>query len=102
MKFIQKRKQAFTMIELMGVVIIVGVIATVTISVTNNSIRNSKEKLYVEQVDRIEKGVKKWALQNTARLPVDASGVVFFSVETLKEEESLILIRLLTLVRMMN
>ena len=80
------KQKAFTLIELMAVVIILGIISTVAVSAINTSIRNSKEKLYVEQIGRLEKGVEKWAVDNTTRLPIDNSGIVFFSVDSLKDE----------------
>jgi prepilin-type N-terminal cleavage/methylation domain-containing protein len=80
------KKQAFTLIELMAVVIILGIVTTITVTAINYSIKASKDRLYAEQVKRLEAGVASWATENSSFLPVDSSGVVFFSISRLKDE----------------
>ena len=79
-------KKAFTLIELMAVVIILGIITTITVTSINYSIKRSRDRLYVQQVKRLEEGVRKWAVKNTETLPVNETGIVFFSVSRLKDE----------------
>jgi prepilin-type N-terminal cleavage/methylation domain-containing protein len=78
--------KAFTLIELMAVVIILGIITTITVTSINYSIKRSRDRLYVQQVQRLTEGVRKWAIKNTETLPNDESGIVFFSVSRLKDE----------------
>jgi prepilin-type N-terminal cleavage/methylation domain-containing protein len=78
--------RAFTLIELMAVVLIIGILSMITVSAVNYSIKNAKEKLYAEQIDRLESGVSSWAIENTDLLPSDGTGIVFFSVDRLKDE----------------
>jgi prepilin-type N-terminal cleavage/methylation domain-containing protein len=86
MKKINIKNQAFTLIELMAVVIILGIITTITVTSINYSIRESKNRLYVQQVSRLEEGVKKWAVENTDKIPTDEIGITFFSISRLKDE----------------
>jgi prepilin-type N-terminal cleavage/methylation domain-containing protein len=78
--------RAFTLIELMAVVLIIGILSTITVSAINYSIKNAKEKLYAEQIGRLEFGVSSWSTENTDLLPIDGTGIVFFSVDRLKDE----------------
>jgi prepilin-type N-terminal cleavage/methylation domain-containing protein len=81
-----KKKRAFTLIELMAVVIILGIITTLTVTSVNYSIKTSRYKLYLEQIKRLEAGVSAWATNNSSLLPTDSEGIVFFSVSRLKDE----------------
>jgi prepilin-type N-terminal cleavage/methylation domain-containing protein len=80
------KKQAFTLIELMAVVIILGIITTITVTSINYSIKESKNRLYIQQVSRLEAGVRKWAVENTDKIPTDETGITFFSINRLKDE----------------
>jgi prepilin-type N-terminal cleavage/methylation domain-containing protein len=79
------KKAAFTLIELMAVVIILGIITTITVTSINYIISESKNRLYQEQIKRLELGVRKWALENTNVLP-EGTGIAFFDVSRLKSE----------------
>ena len=62
---IDKEKRAFTLIELLAVIVIIGVIALIAVPVVNNMIRQSREKAYQEQVNRLIDKTKEWATENT-------------------------------------
>jgi prepilin-type N-terminal cleavage/methylation domain-containing protein len=79
-------KKAFTLIELMAVVIILGIVSTITVVAINYTIQTSKQRLYIEQIERLTSSVRKWAVDNTEQLPTSEGGVVFFSVSRLKDE----------------
>jgi prepilin-type N-terminal cleavage/methylation domain-containing protein len=81
-----KKTRAFTLIELMAVVIILGIITTLTVVSVNFSVKSSREKLYLEQIKRLEAGVSDWANNNSSLLPTDSEGIVFFSISRLKDE----------------
>ena len=76
----------FTLIEIMAVVIILGVIATITTVTINYTIHNSKEKLYDEQISRLKDSAKSWSINNADLLPTADAGIVFFSIDRLKDE----------------
>ena len=73
--------KGFTLIEITAVVLILGLTTTIIVTSVNYSIRRSRERLYVQQVNRLEQGIRKWAINNTSELPKDDSGIVFFSVD---------------------
>lgn len=58
------KKNGFTLIELIATILILGVIAMIIVPITNNILIKSKEKLYNEQIDRIEKLAKEYAIEN--------------------------------------
>ena len=64
-------KKGFTLIELIGIIVILGVISFIVFPVVSSSIKNGKEKAYNEQVGRIIEAAKKWANDNTDLLPSD-------------------------------
>lgn len=64
-----KKNNGFTLIELMAVIIILGVIGLIVFPTALDSINNSKEKLYKEQVKRILDAAESWAADNDSLLP---------------------------------
>ena len=61
-------KKAFTLVELLAVIIILGIIATITFPIVTSSIRNSKNKAYDIQVRELEESARKWAVANSDSL----------------------------------
>ena len=75
----------FTLAELLGVIIILGVIALIaTISITN-SMRNSREELYNLQISNIINGAKTWASGNVFELPENDGEAIYLTLAELKE-----------------
>lgn len=56
--------KAFTLVELLTVIIILGLLATITVPNVMNAINISKEKSYNSQVNMIEKAAERWAIDN--------------------------------------
>lgn len=81
---IDKEKRAFTLIELLAVIVIIGVIALIAVPVVNNMIRQSREKAYQEQVNRLIDKTKEWATENTDLLPNDEVDTTFLTIPDLK------------------
>lgn len=65
------KKNGFTLIEIIAVIVIIGIIALITIPAVESLINNSKESLYNSQVKMIESAAKKWGLDNVNDLPDD-------------------------------
>lgn len=82
-----KKNQGFTLIELLAVIIILGVIGLIVFPSVLDSISDSKEKLYVEQVDRIITEAESWASTHDSKLPdsKENSTPIKISVELLKK-----------------
>ena len=77
------KKNGFTLAELMGALIIMGIIALIVFPTVNKSIKISKEKTYEEQKNVIIKGARKWGIENTDYLSDTTD--TYVSVEMLKQ-----------------
>lgn len=66
-------KKGFTLIEVLGVIILLGVLSMITVPVVRDLIKSSRKELYEEQIDQIENGLKNWAHDNIFLLPEDNS-----------------------------
>lgn len=62
-------KKGFTLVELLGVLIILGVIVLMTVPIIKSQITNSKQELYEQQITYIKQGLKNWAHNNVFLLP---------------------------------
>lgn len=76
--------KAFTLVELLAVIIILGLIMGITVPTVNKIIEDSKEKTYKEQVSQIENIARNWGVENTNLLP--ESGTYNLSLQKLKDE----------------
>lgn len=62
------KKEGFTLVELLAVVVIIGITYLIIFPSVTSFIDKSKEKSYNIQVDLIEKASKKWVVDNTDEL----------------------------------
>lgn len=62
------KNKAFTLIELLAVIVILGLLATITIPNIINSIKISSEKAYDRQVRLIEEAAERWTVDNPEKL----------------------------------
>lgn len=62
------KKDGFTLVELLAVVVIIGITYLIIFPSVTSFIDKSKEKSYNIQVDLIEKASKKWVVDNTDEL----------------------------------
>ncbi len=77
----QMKKNGFTLTELLGVIIILGLIALIIFPNVNKSIKNSKKKLYDRQVGLIEENARKWGIDHASMLP--ESGAYYLELSEL-------------------
>lgn len=77
------KNKAFTLIELLGVIIILGVIALVITPLIDNTIKRSQEKLYKSQMDNLISSVKSWTSDN--KILFTKSSVIIITLQDLKE-----------------
>ena len=77
------KKQAFTLIELLAVIVILGILATIAVPTIVGLISSSKENTLEEQKNTIISAAESWGTDNFRSLPDDSCDV---SIEFLKEE----------------
>lgn len=63
------KKNGFTLVELIAIIIVLGLLAIITVPVVNNTIKNTKYKSYDAQVAMIIEAAKKWGVKNASKLP---------------------------------
>jgi len=88
-----KEKNGFTLVELLGVLVLLAVISLITVPTVSRLINNSKSRARTAQIVLIEKAAKSWASENTGL--ISESSVYYLKVQTLVdgnylEEESLV------------
>ena len=62
-------KKAFTLVELVGAIVILGIIAIIAIPFVEGTLKENKEKAYLTQIESIKESTKNWAANNTKLLP---------------------------------
>lgn len=58
------KKRGFTLAELIGVVVLLGAILLIIIPVVSKSLKDSKQKLYNDQIEGIKQALQLWASDN--------------------------------------
>src|SRR5574344_950812 len=78
-----KNKRGFTLVELLGVIVILAVIAAITIPTVTGIIKKNKEKAYNATVATIIDASKKWSSDNSSM--VSDTGDSYVKLDTLTE-----------------
>ena len=79
-------KKGFTLVELLGVIVILGLIAMIAIPTINTALNSSRQKAYDEQIDTIEKTARTYMSKNSLKLPSQTAGSkCYVSVDTLQK-----------------
>ena len=79
-----KNKNGFTLVEILGVITILSVLALIAIPTIDNIVTKNREKLYDSQIKTIEDGLKTWADANAMYLPEDGDDGLLLSLGILK------------------
>ena len=78
------KKKGFTLVELIGVIILLGVLSLIAFPVVNNSIKNAKENAYKTQINEIVEAAKKWGVEHSDELPeMNTNGAISIDIPTL-------------------
>lgn len=64
-------KNGFTLLELLGVILLLGIIAVMIMLLSNRMLGKSKESLYQTQIETLTDAAKKWTIPNNGVLPMD-------------------------------
>ncbi len=70
------KKNGFTLLELMGVLIVLAILALLVTPVISKTIKNNKKKLYDIQIEVIEKAAKDYAIKNKDLLPEEGEAII--------------------------
>ena len=73
---------AFTLIELLGVLIVLAVIALITFPVIDNSIKSSREQALERTIDSIEEAAYQYSIQNNLGYPTDKQPLYITDMQT--------------------
>jgi len=72
-------KKGFTLVELLAVIAILGIVATITVPIVSTSISESKNKAYDRQKDLIISAAMSYMSKNASLLPKSGSYKVLVS-----------------------
>lgn len=64
-------KKGFTLVELIGVVVILGLISLIAIPTVTSSLKKYKASLYDDAITNIEQAARNWGAENIGMLPND-------------------------------
>lgn len=76
-------KKGFTLLELLGVIILLAIISLIAFPIINNTIRAGQEKAYKQNITSIENAAYHWGIENNNQLPIDRKG--YLTMLELKE-----------------
>lgn len=79
------KNKGFTLAELLGVIIILGVIALISITAITNTMKENKEELYNIQINNIIVGAKTWASSHVFELPEQDGESITLTLAELKQ-----------------
>lgn len=68
--------KGFTLIELMGVIVILAILSVITVVGVDKMLLNGKQELYEQQIDIIELSAKNWLTDNPSERPEDEPKII--------------------------
>ncbi len=77
-------KKGFTLVELLAVIVVLGIIATIGGIGVSSIIESSKKSAREQQITNIVKAAKEWAVEHTEKLPDTYPGSIIVTVDQLK------------------
>ena len=76
----------FTLIEIIAIIVLLSVIALLTYPIINNVIDDSKEELYIKQINELERLSNTWVTNNISKLKIEEGYIYNLSFEELYEQ----------------
>lgn len=80
------KQKGFTLVELLGVIVILGLLATIIYPVINKKIKTSKQELYKTQIHTIESGARNWGADHIGTLPINEGETVIVTLSELQNQ----------------
>ncbi|MBS5778940.1 MAG: prepilin-type N-terminal cleavage/methylation domain-containing protein, partial [Acholeplasma sp.] len=77
--------KGFTLVEIIGAIVLLTVIGLIIYPVINNLINDSKDDLYKKQIEELERISNTWVTRNYKKLKLEAGYSYNLSFEELKE-----------------
>lgn len=81
-----KNKKAFTLVELLAVIVVLGLIIAIITPTVNKSLKTSEEALEQEQIDKLIYATKKYVIDNTDLLPSEEGEYQYIRLSKLIED----------------
>ena len=78
------KRNGFTLVELLAVIIIIGVLSLITVPVVDNVIKSSKQSAHDEQLELILSAAKEWGSKHMMSLPADEGDTTTVTISVLK------------------
>jgi len=72
-----KNKKGFTLVELLGAIVILALLSLIAIPAVTNVVKSNKQKLYDAQLEGIRSSAKAWSSDNINLLPENGCIVVY-------------------------
>ncbi len=78
------KTKGFTLVELIGVIVVIALIALVVIPPINNMIRENNKNMYDQTITQIELSANNWGVDNIYLLPLTETDVFYITLGQLK------------------
>lgn len=78
------QKNAFTLIELLAVLVILGILVLMIMPTIEKTMKRARENLYDLQIENIRTGAKNWAAENIIILPEHENEIITLTLGQLK------------------
>ena len=80
-----KNKKGFTLVELLGVITILGILALIAMPTIDVIMTKNREKVYNTQIETIKNGLKTWGDGNALALPENSGEYLMINLGILKK-----------------
>ena len=80
------KNKAFTLIELLGVIVVLGIIATITVPLVQRTIVESEEDTYKDQVTSFERAAKNYVASDAYNMTSCENRICTVSLKELQEK----------------